>query len=144
MVDLKLHLLGRAHRADVRAVAAILAFGCIDHIGAAIFGDGAFSAFRFASAASDAFIRVNLISHGFISPFWKPVKAINCRKNSTIRQSLSTLERVANVTCLRGKCHRFEPGSEALLARPHLDNPAESHIITLAFLDSSIGRAGGC
>jgi len=60
----KLHLLGRAHRANVRAIAAILALGSVDHVHAALFRDRAFSAFGFAGAAGDAFIRVDLISHG--------------------------------------------------------------------------------
>jgi len=60
---LKLNLLGRAHRANVRAIAAILALGSVDHVHAALFRDRAFSAFGFASATGEAFIRVNLISH---------------------------------------------------------------------------------
>ena len=57
-----LDLGGGAHGADVRAVAAVFAQRSVDDVDVALHGDGAFSAFGFASTASDA-IGGNLISH---------------------------------------------------------------------------------
>jgi len=62
----KLRGCSRAGGAHVCAGAAILALGGVDHVGAVVFGDRALGALSFASAASDAFINVNLVRHGFI------------------------------------------------------------------------------
>ena len=52
-----------ASRANIRAGAAILALGCIDHIQAINLGDCAFGTFWFTCAALDAVVFIDNVSH---------------------------------------------------------------------------------
>jgi len=80
--------LGCAGGADIRARAAILAFGRVDYKQAVDFRNRAFRAFRFAGSALNAFIS-DYVSHPLIlSTIFKTL--INRQKDST-RMAISSM-----------------------------------------------------
>lgn len=95
--------------AHIHARRAVGADGGIDDVVAVVLhGNRAFGALRFASAALNAFIFADYVSHCvFLSKLEKITGELLRSQNSTIRQQVSTLAGLPFVTSLGQECHYF-------------------------------------